>query len=125
MSEYDPIGNSEDVIDSRDVIARIEFLSDPDNFDSDEPPTDDEIKELEDLVKLAEQGSTFEDWQHGVTLVRGSYFVKYAQELWDDIREGDSPTEWPLYCIDWEWAAENLRMDYTTIELDGVDYWGR
>lgn len=32
---------------------------------------------------------------------------------------GDVPKDnhWPLYCIDWEWAARELMMDYA--EQDG------
>lgn len=78
------------------------------------------------LRKLASQGEcSTGDWQHGATLIRDSYFEDYARELADDI--GAVPTErtWPMTCIDWEQAARELQMDYTSVDFDGVDYWVR
>ena len=33
--------------------------------------------------------------------------------------------QWPLYCIDWEYAARELKHDYTSVDFDGVTYWVR
>lgn len=30
---------------------------------------------------------------------------------------------WPNYCIDWDRAARDLKMDYTEIDFGGVSYW--
>lgn len=50
------IDNSEDIIDSRDIIARIEELSDrDDDEDKSGPLDDDEREELESLRKVADQ----------------------------------------------------------------------
>jgi antirestriction protein len=59
-------------------------------------------------------------------LIRESDFVEYAQELAEELgamplSSGGRP-EWPLYCIDWEYAAKELAYDYTTVTFDGVDY---
>lgn len=64
------------------------------------------------------------DW-YPVTLIRDSYFVDYAQQLAEDIGAVDPQAGWPTYCIDWERAARDLRMDYTSVEFDGVTYWTR
>lgn len=113
------IDNTEDVIDSRDVIERIEELG------ATEGVTEGEAEELRSLLALAAEGESLEDWTYGVTLVRDTYFTEYAQELAEDI--GAVPTEnaWPLYCIDWEHAARELRMDYTALDFSGVTYWAR
>lgn len=128
------ISNYDDVIDSRDVIERIENLSqlrqpgpvdlgDDDDNDADQ---DDLFEELAALEKLAEQcGGYADDWEHGVTLIRDSYFETYAQELAEDIGAINSEATWPHNCIDWEQAARELRMDYTAVEFDGVTYWVR
>ena len=113
------IDNSNDIIDSRDVIARIEELQDDDNR------SEEESAELADLLKLAEEGEeASRDWRHGETLIRESYFVDYAQELAEDCgtlpRAGKDA--WPLYCIDWEYAARELRYDYSAIDFAGVTY---
>jgi len=63
------------------------------------------------------------DW-YPITLIRDSYFVEYAAELVSDI--GDLPRELPSYIeIDWHRTAGNIRVDYTSITIDGVDYWFR
>jgi antirestriction protein len=114
------ISNSEDIIDSRDVIERIAELTE------DEDRTEDETAELEALKALAEEGADYApDWSYGEALIRDSYFVTYAQELADDIGAIDSKASWPLTCIDWEQAARDLRMDYTAVDFGGVTYWVR
>ena len=111
------ISNSDDVIDSRDVIARIEELEDSDD--------DDDKEELDALKALAEEAKGYApDWHYGATLVRDSYFTEYAEELCKDI--GDLPKVIPHYIeIDWEATARNIQQDYTEVDFDGVAYWIR
>ena len=140
------ISNTDDIIGSRDVIARIEELTDEletaradqggetESFeewlaavlrDSAEP-FHDEARELASLKTLAEEASGYAaDWQHGETLIRDSYFKDYAQQLADDIGAIDRNASWPCNCIDWDQAARELRMDYTAVDFDGVTYWIR
>jgi len=111
ISKYD------DVIDSRDVIERITDLLDC------EPELDaDESAELEALQRLAEQGLCSPDWLYGEALIRESYFTEYAQELAEDCFMVSESHRWPNYCIDWEWAARELMVDYMDIDFDGVTY---
>jgi len=109
-----------DLIDSREIIERIEELRDRHMV------TDAERHELEMLEKLAGEASNYaEDWENGVTLIRDSYFKDYAYELAEDIGALNHEAGWPLNCIDWERAARELRMDYTAVDFDGVTYWVR
>ena len=133
------ISNSEDMIDSSDVIARIDELEglvtdltdqieDADKDDRDIDTLDEELidiqDELEPLVKLQEQADGYAaDWQHGEALIRDSYFQEYAKQLAEDTCEIGSNASWPLSCIDWEQAAEELQQDYTPVEFDGETYW--
>lgn len=130
------IDNTEDLIDSREVIERIEQLSalraagplpegilDPEDEDTDQDSLFRELAALEALA--AEAGDYSEDWTYGSTLIRDSYFVDYARELAEDIGAVNPDAGWPLYCIDWERAARDLRMDYTAVDFDGVTYWVR
>lgn len=129
----DPITNSDDIIDSRNIIERIKELeSDRDAADAegaealeawDESGDGDELRSLKSLAEDAEGYSPF--WQYGETLIRDSYFEEYAQELAADIGAIDPKANWPLNCIDWGKAADELKQDYTSVEFDGVEYWVR
>jgi len=114
------ISNIEDVIDSRTVIARIEELS------AQEERDETEQAELDSLLKLQEEAEyNTEDWKHGATLIRDSYFKDYAQELAEDVGAIDPLASWPMNCIDWDKAAHELKYDYTSVEFDGITYWVR
>src|SRR5258708_38218098 len=113
------LSNSDDVLDSRDIIERIEELEGLDERD------EDEAQELVTLKALAEEASGSPDWSYGEVLIRDSHFTDYAQELAEDCGMLKDATSWPLTCIDWEQAARELKYDYFSVEFDGVDYWIR
>ncbi len=116
MDKYD------DLIDSRDVIARVEELREQGAADRDH----EEEVEYVNLIALAEKGAdSAPDWTYGETLVRDSYFKDYAQELADDLGLISDDAKWPATCIDWDRAARELQQDYTSIKFDGVTYWVR
>lgn len=128
--------NSMDVIDSRDVISRIDELESEvddlylDGWDDDTEQSDgddeDAIGQLRILLALQEEAEPYAaDWRHGETLIRDSYFEEYAQQLAEDIGAVDRDANWPLNRIDWEAAADDLKVDYTTVDFDGVEYWIR
>jgi hypothetical protein len=128
------ITNSEDVIASREIIARIAFLErwDCGALDGDQGCDDTDCKscygdmadEFKALMALADQGIA--EWADGATLIRDSYFETYAEQLAEDLGVISSEaSEWPLNHIDWEAAAEDLRIDYMSFEFDGVTYWAR
>jgi hypothetical protein len=143
------ISSSDDYIDSRDVIKRIEELESDlesqheddkeagltnvtdfdewlgDTAENDDHLYQDEARELKALRALAEQCEGYGDWRHGETLIRDSYFQTYAEQFADDIGAIDRNANWPISCIDWKKAAEELQMDYTSVEFDGVTYWMR
>lgn len=123
------ITNTQDYIDSRDVEERITELKKliKESKQAKEPITyrTDELAELESLLKLKEQYvNDYGDssWGFGAQFIRDSYFEDYAQELADDIGAIDSKQHWPTYHIDWEAAADELRMDYSEVDFDGVTY---
>ena len=120
------ISNHDDMIDSRDIIERIEELE---NMSLDEDGNgldEDETKELEILYALQKEGEDYSsDWEYGETLIRDTYFTDYAMEMAYDIGAVDPKANWPANCIDWEQAARELQMDYSIIDYDGIDYWIR
>lgn len=112
-------------IDSRDIIDELEALDDELDDSRTLPPEDMEYLEL--LRAIDREGrDLFPDWEYGETLIRsGATFVEYAVQLAGDIGAIDRDASWPLYCIDWERAAHDLQMDYSPIDIDGAEYWGR
>lgn len=64
------------------------------------------------------------EWEH-MSLIRDSHWYDYAQDTASEFGIDTSGLEWPLCHIDWNAAADSLQMDYSSIEIDGVTYWGR
>lgn len=119
------IDNSQDLIDSRDVIARIAELGENWEIGGDDFETAD-LEELKALKALAEEAKDYApDWEHGETLIRDTYFQEYAQELAEDCGLLENCNKWPATCIDWKQAAEELQQDYTEVDFDGRAYWIR
>lgn len=141
----------DDIIDSRDVDSRInelrtQFDGTPfadDTFDSDdlqrildETPEEwqnavacldnDEIAELINLLAFREAGSQYTtEWKSGAVLILDTHFTKYAQQLAEDIGSIERDSQWPASHIDWDAAADELKQDYSEIEVDGHIYWVR
>jgi uncharacterized protein (UPF0335 family) len=159
------VSNTDDVIDSRDVIERIEELEDErqelvgaiDGSQDDLKDAQDDTsvlqtdaaeesalfqkigdaesalinwdeengEELTALKNLADEGANeSSDWAYGETLIHENYFTEYAQQLVEDI--GDLPRGFPHYIVlDWEQTAENIKVDYSTVDFDGETYYIR
>jgi antirestriction protein len=77
-------------------------------------------KEQKEIAK--ESGYSLEQLaQEDPYLIEETGLEEYAQELAEEI--GDITRDrWPFYCIDWEWAARDLRHDYTSVTVGGTDY---
>lgn len=142
------ISNNEDILDIRDIIEQFETLeseivtkfneqsheatdSDDDLFKAwlhQNRHEDEQSEEFSILLSLLEDLKGYggdEQWRgdwYPLTLIRDSYFEKYAQELAEDIGAIDRNAHWPNNCIDWERASRELEIDYTTVEFDGVTY---
>ena len=130
------ISNTDNTIDSRDVIARIEELEaervaieSPDSvfietkrlieeFDNSE-----EGQELTVLKALAEQGEDYApDWEYGAQLIHEDYFEEAMDEMIEDF--GDIPRDLPSYLtITVDYDA--LKQDYTELDFYGQTYYIR
>lgn len=142
ISKYD------DVIDSRDVIERIEELGEEladklnavtktDDWNSENlsegnyqfmvnslPESDkDDIEEYWMLIALAEECEPYDsDWEYGVSLIRYSYFEDYMDEMIEDCYE--LPKDMPFWMtVTYDYEA--LKQDYTEVEFDDVTYYIR
>jgi hypothetical protein len=134
------VSNTDDIIDSRDIIARIEeleaeleggTLDEKTNEyvmvddDGDEINMDDEYEELEVLKVLAEEAENCCSWEDGETLISDNYFEQYAVDFAEDIGAVGSEDQWPLQHIDWKAAAADLQTDYSSVDYDGQTFWVR
>jgi hypothetical protein len=144
ISKYD------EIIDSRDVIKRIEELEeerqslqdDVDIANTEDPPNPsalneaeealsewdnaDDAEELKALKALAEEGEGYSDWRHGAQLINEDYFETYAREFAEDLHGAEMRSAaWPFSCIDWEQAAAELQQDYSAVDFDGQTFWVR
>lgn len=162
MTDTTSLDLTADIIDVRDIIARIEeleaereALSDSveaceeayqfhDSGDTRSTPEWRDLLESKDqLSQWDESGEASElaaltaimddlkssggderwrgDW-YPVTLIRDHYFTDYCRELTQDI--GDLPKDIPAYiAIDWDATADNLRVDYSSLEIACNDRW--
>lgn len=128
---------SADIIDVRDIIARFEELeSEMESFvsESDDPKQDwieahpddaSELASLESLLADLSGNGGDEQWRgnwYPMTLIRESHFEAAMDEMLEDC--GDLPKNLPSYLsITVDYGA--LKMDYTSCEIEGADYWYR
>ena len=130
---------SADVIDVRDIIARVlelrderdeynEKMGSPDAWDGVPDGEPEELVMLEGILsELAGYGGDEEfvgGW-YPAQLIAESYFQEYAQDLAEDCGMVDTTARWPMTCIDWEQAARELQMDYSYILIHDSTYWYR
>lgn len=136
LSNFD---GSDEFFDSRDVIARIEELTEEweevtgEDFDEYSLSVDDYMNglseddavELEALINLREEATgVIPDFEHGETFIHEDSFTDYAKELVTDT--GYISADLPDWIeIDWEATAENIKVDYTEFEFRGETYYAR
>jgi len=133
MTNY--IDNTQDIIDIRDIIERVEELEtsiqDYENEDGDLELHDEHISQKEELEELhgllselAGYGGDeqFEgDW-YPVSLIHDNYFETAMYELLEDI--GGIPRDLPCYLtITVDYVA--LKQDYSSVDIGCETYWYR
>ncbi len=98
--------------------------------------------DLRDIIAIkTTEPETYEKWEKAIkedvgcsledmaetepTMIPEYAWETYARELAEDIGAISKDNQWPVYCIDWEWAAEELAIDYNKLEVDGTLYYYR
>lgn len=125
---------TDDTLDSRDIIERIEEweallenMGDSDLSDKDraEAAAEFDGDEYDALKALAEDaGDYLEDWEDGAFLIAEDYFTEYCMELLSDT--GYLPEDLPRWIVlDAEATAENMKEDYTDLTFNGTTYYAR
>jgi hypothetical protein len=80
-----------------------------------------ELKALEAIKdEIGEARGKIND--EGGPFVHENDFEDYARELADEIGAISGRESWPLNCIDWAFAAEELKGDYSSVEWNGTTY---
>ena len=137
MSNTNNLDLSADLIDVRDIIARVEELEQGrDGYEADAldawrenyPGDEEELGALTAILDDLKDSGGDEQWRgdwYPVTLIRDDYFEDYARELAEDIGAIVKHVQWPNNHIDWTAAAEALQQDYTSTDIEGTDYWYR
>ena len=112
------------VINVRDIVERLEYLQfDPEGL------TDYEKEELQTIEEVLEEiegcGGDVDyrgNW-YPLSLIAESYFSDYIRE---EIEECYNLTDIPSFIeIDWDATADNCRVDYSSVDINGEEYYCR
>lgn len=127
------IDETQDFIDSRDVINRIDELErmrddwnewndDPGRDPDDKPEefTHDDKTELEELSALQDD-CDYGDWHYGESLISDSYIETYLHDVVYDCYEIPDLPGFLTVTIDFD----ALKMDYTEVEFRGQTFFIR
>lgn len=126
------------IFDLRDVIERFEELENELNdIESREENAaelaewhndyDDEYLHMQKFLNEVKGYGGDEQWRgdwYPITFIRNDYTAEYTEELIKDCC--DLPKEIPHYiAIDWAKTWENIRVDYSQVEIGADTYWYR
>jgi hypothetical protein len=108
-------------INTEELIARRDEL-----IDEREELIAEESNEINaEIAEIDEIESYCEDFYHGETLIPEEDWVDYARDLAESVGAVSGDEGWPLNCIDWDYAAEQLATDYSLVEYRGSEYYVR
>lgn len=119
------------VIDTRDLEKRLQELEDDlqthldanDQAEEDAVPnTEDNFEDIDELKSLRDAKEEVTEWRDGNTLIRDDHWEDYCREFAEEIGAISGSETWPLNCIDWEKAARELQMDYSSITINDNEY---
>ncbi|HEX5016575.1 MAG TPA: hypothetical protein VFX15_03195 [Actinomycetes bacterium] len=117
-----------DYIDGEDLEKRLEDIEDeimdPDGETIMVGADQDLVAERQKLIEIIDEIEGYaEDKVRHTYLYADHYFPAYAEEFAYDIGAAQRESSWPP--IDWAKAAEQLKQDYTSIEIEGREFWYR
>ena len=99
--------------------------------------TDEESKRYHEIIDFVDECGFDPDdnyWGDRGPGIPENSFAEYVEQLaedtcpafWEKDSNGNPITnQWPLYCIDWEKAASELKYDYFLVEFEGNEYYIR
>ena len=117
-----------DIYDLRELTVEVEALRTKASagLDDEEQGRLDQLEAL-DAEFIAVFADSMKDYADNIDpiMIANYHFEYYARQLAEDIGAIDRDQGWPACHIDWEAAAENLKMDYTSVSFEGREYWIR
>lgn len=125
---------SDEVIDVRDMIERIEELESSFEDHESDPEgghwSDEDAEELAALKSVMDDIAGYggdEQWRgdwYPIPLIADWYFTDYVEDMVIDCY--GLPKDMPAFIeIDWEATAKNVRVDYSSVEIGGSTFWYR
>jgi hypothetical protein len=122
-----------DIIDARDIIARVEELEN--EMEGENPDTascwentevGEEWRKLTEILDDLKGEGGDEQWRgdwYPVTLICEDHFTEYAEQLVCECYDlGKLPN---FVHIDWEATAREVKVDYSEVSVDGFTYFYR
>ena len=130
-NELSAITDIEDEIESLDPKEdKEEIRTAKENLEAKKKELEDEreeFKQLEEILEELRGNGGDEQWRgdwYPITLINSDYFTDYTQELLEDC--GYIPKDFPSWIeVDWEKTADNVKIDYTTIDIGDEEYYYR
>ncbi len=128
-------------IDTRDLNVRLEELEaikqrvgecfiEMEECDGDVSDLQEEFDSLTDEFDAEEYDvlngmrDEIPEWEDGNTLIADCDFVEYVIEMLNDC--GYISDDFPSFIdINWESTADNVKIDYSYVEYEGIEYWFR
>lgn len=124
--------NTDNVIDSRDVIGRIEELEEIKEALLEENPSGSTValwlqgedgNEYQTLLALADECSNLSnDWEYGESLIHEDYFEQYMDDMVVDCYELPKDLPWWMSLTS---DYDALKQDYTEVDFNGKIYYIR
>ena len=129
--ELSAITDIEDEIESLDPKDdKEEIRTAKENLEAKQKELEDEQEEFEQLGKILDElkgSGGDEKWRgywYTITLINSDYFTEYTEELLKDC--GYIPKDLPSWIeLDLEKTADNVKVDYTTIDIDDETFYYR
>ena len=120
--ESDVDGAKADVFELEEIIGDSTTEQEPE-LNDELSCKEDELEEIEkDLAEVRDFYDQFEGLSEGIS---EHHFEDYAIDLAESACGIEDSNTWPCNHIDWGSAIDELLMDYTEIEFNGVTYYCR
>lgn len=131
LNETYTITGTENLLDSRDIEARIQYLQDLGTTLTQEELEEDYQAEEEEITELFRIKYDFIDeysrgeelWEEGVVFINDGYFIEDTIDYLEEIGVVDSDFYLLRGNIDWEGVVRDRQLEYETIVMFDQLFW--